>query len=72
MGNFTTNWEKYQYYGVREKCNFHGRIEATDYELLSRAILSHWKSPEIDWEKAVLSKQFIQQSQTDAGFRYYY
>ncbi len=32
------------------------RLGTTDYELLTKAILTHWKAPEIDWEKVVLNR----------------
>ncbi len=49
-----------------------GRIGATDLELLTTAILSHWKSPEIDWEKVVLNELNKGKAESGMGFQYYY
>ena len=49
-----------------------GRTQATNYELLTKAILSHWKSPEIDLSNILLSKQNEDKSESERGFQYYY
>ena len=49
-----------------------GRIGATNLELLTKAILSHWKSPEIDLSNIALSNTNIIKSKTGEGFQYYY
>ena len=48
--------------------DFRGRIETTDYELLTKAILSHWKAPEIDWEKVALNNLYSKQAKSAIGF----
>ncbi len=55
-----------------DSCQFNGRIEAPDLELLTIAILSHWKSPEINWEKVLLSELNKRQAESGMGFQYYY
>jgi hypothetical protein len=50
----------------------YGRIEAIDFEPITTAILSHWKSSEIDWENIVLSELNKEQAESGMGFRYHY
>ena len=49
-----------------------GRIGATNLELLTTAILSHWKSPEIELDNIALSEINENQSKSGVGFQYYY
>ncbi|MEX0616701.1 MAG: hypothetical protein WD231_02705 [Candidatus Woykebacteria bacterium] len=49
-----------------------GRVEAQDFELLTKAILTYWKPPEIDWKKIALSQSNSVKGQSGMGFEYYY
>ncbi len=62
----------FKYMLSKDRCQFSGRIGAIDFELLTTAILSHWKPLEIDWEKVVLSQLNWGQAESGMGFKYYY
>ena len=48
------------------------RGEATYFELLADAILTHWKPASIDWTNLALSEANKYQAQNKAGITYLY
>ena len=49
------------------------REEAIDLELLTDAILSHWKPlKEMNFDTILLDKNNIYQAQNEGGYNYYY